>query len=447
MLVGITTISVSVDLLELGRFGFRRARHAAQLLIKAKVVLERDRSQRLVFLADVHAFLGLDRLVQPVAPAASRHQPAGEGVNNDHLSVFHHVLHVALVERVRLDGGFDVVLHLPVLGVGDIANAQQFLDRLPTLICDSDRAVFLIDNVIAAEKLLAFAQPDAEILLPPGVAPLHFFAQLELGNDQARARIFVRCLVGGSGNNQRRTRFVDQDRVHFVDNRVEVAALHAILDLELHVVAEIVEAELVVRAVGDVGGVSLAALVVVQVVHDHADRQPEKLVNFPHPFGVALGQVIVHRDHVHAVAGERIQVAGERGHQRLAFAGFHLGDLALVQNHAANQLHVEVAHLYRAPSCLANHREGLGQNLVERGLFGFLPLVGVGNSFKPRRNARLEFDGLCPQLLVRELLRLQLHRADFTHDGRQALEQALVGSAEDFSKNWIEKHGLLRIPV
>jgi hypothetical protein len=149
-----------------------------------------------------------------------------------------------------------------------------------------------------------------------------------------------------------------------------VAALHAVLELELHVVAQVVEAELVVGAVGDVGGVGGAALVVVEVVDDDADGEAEELVDLAHPLGVALGQVVVDRDHVHAVAGERIQIAGEGGDQRFAFAGFHFGDLALVQHHAADQLHVEVAHLHRAPAGLADHGEGLGQNLVERGALG-----------------------------------------------------------------------------
>ena len=86
-------------------------------------------------------------------------------------------------------------------------------------------------------------------------------------------------------------------------------SLHAILDLELHVVAQVVESELVVGAVGNVGAIGGAALVVVQIVHDHAHRQPQKLVDLAHPLGVALGQVVVHRDHVHAMTQQRIQVA------------------------------------------------------------------------------------------------------------------------------------------
>ena len=194
----------------------------------------------------------------------------------------------------------------------------------------------------------------------------------------ARARVLVRGLLRRAGDDQRRPRFVNQDRVHLVHDRVVMPALHAILDLELHVVAQIVEAEFVVRAVGNVGGIRGAALVVVEIVNDHADGQPQKFVNLAHPLGIALGQVVVHRHHVHAVAGERIQIAGQRGHQRFAFAGLHLRNLALVQHHAADQLHVEVPHLHRAPARLAHHRKGLGQNLVERFLLRLL-------SFRPRR--------------------------------------------------------------
>ena len=254
----------------------------------------------------------------------------------------------------------------------------------------------------------------------------------QLGNDAPHARVLVRRLVRRSGNDQRRTRLVDQDRVHLVHDRVVVPALHAVLDLELHVVAQVVEAEFVVGSVGDVGGVCGPALVVVQIVHDHAHRQPQELVNLAHPLGVALGQVVVHRHHVHAVPGQRVQITRERRHQRFAFAGLHLRDLALVQHHAADQLHVEVPHLHRAPARLAHHRESLGQNLVERVLLRLLDLVRVGNAFEPRRNPRFELGRLGLQLFIRELLDLRLHRTDFNHDRSKPLEQPLIRRAKNF---------------
>ena len=100
-------------------------------------------------------------------------------------------------------------------------------------------------------------------------------------------------------------------------------ALHAIPDVELHVVAQVVEAELVIGAVGHVRGVCGTALFIVQIVNDHADRQPEEAIEPAHPFRVALGQVVIHGNHVHAAAAERIEVNGKRGDQRFAFAGLH----------------------------------------------------------------------------------------------------------------------------
>jgi hypothetical protein len=41
---------------------------------------------------------------------------------------------------------------------------------------------------------------------------------------------------------------------------------------------------------------------------DNADAHPEQPVDLAHPLGVALGQVIVDRDDVDTVAGQRIQI-------------------------------------------------------------------------------------------------------------------------------------------
>ena len=67
----------------------------------------------------------------------------------------------------------------------------------------------------------------------------------------------VAAVFGRAGDDQRRARFIDQDRVDFVDDGEAVAALDHVAQRVLHVVAQIVEAELVVRAVGDVAGVGL----------------------------------------------------------------------------------------------------------------------------------------------------------------------------------------------
>ena len=98
-----------VDLAELLRLGLGRAGHAGELLVHAEVVLEGDGGERLVLALDLHLLLGLDRLVQAVAPAAAGHQAAGELVDDDDLAVLDHVVHVELEERVGAQRLVDVV--------------------------------------------------------------------------------------------------------------------------------------------------------------------------------------------------------------------------------------------------------------------------------------------------------------------------------------------------
>ena len=199
----------------------------------------------------------------------------------------------------------------------------------------------------------------------------------ELGNDFVDAVILVRGFFGGAGNNQRGAGLVNQDGVHFVHDCEMVAALDAIRQVVLHVVAQIVEAEFVVGAEGDVGGVGGAALDVIKIMDDHADGKAEHLVNRAHPFGVAAGEVIVDGDDVHALACERIQIGGQGGDERFSFARLHFGDFALVQDHAADELNVEMAHAERAAARFADQRECRDQGRLQRFL-QFLFVIGIG---------------------------------------------------------------------
>ena len=78
-----------------------------------------------------------------------------------------------------------------------------------------------------------------------------------------------------------------------------------------------------------------------------------------------------------ALAFERVQIGGQRRDERLALAGLHLGDLALVQHRAADELHVEVPHVEHAAAGLADDGEGLGEQVVERLALGE-PLAELG---------------------------------------------------------------------
>ena len=130
---------------------------------------------------------------------------------------------------------------------------------------------------------------------------------------------------------------------------------------------------------------------------DDADGHAEEAVDPAHPLRVAAGEVVVDGDDVDALAVEGVEVGGQRGDQRLAFAGLHLGDLAAVEDDAADELHVEVPHVQHAASGLADDGEGLGQQVVERLALG---------------DARAELRRLGAELLVGERLDRRLERVD-----------------------------------
>src|SRR6202008_2192987 len=99
--------------------------------------------------------------------------------------------------------------------------------------------------------------------------------------------------VGGTGDDQRGAGLVDQDGVDLVDDAVVVAALHQIVERVRHVVAQVVEAELVVGGVSDVGVIGDPTFVGRHGGQDHPDLQPEEAVHPTHPLAVAFGQVVV----------------------------------------------------------------------------------------------------------------------------------------------------------
>jgi hypothetical protein len=106
---------------------------------------------------------------------------------------------------------------------------------------------------------------------------------------------------------------------------------------------------------------------VVLAGHDEADVEAEPLVDAPHPLGVAnAGQVVVDRDEVDALAGQPVEVDGQRRHEGLALAGLHLGDPAEVQRGAAHQLHVVVALADDPLGGLAGDRERLDEQMSSR---------------------------------------------------------------------------------
>ena len=212
--------------------------------------------------------------------------------------------------------------------------------------------------------------------------------------------LFLGRLVVGP-DDERGPRLVDQDAVGLVDDRVVVGPLDGrspswcsprprkacskrlavgVAELEpLQLVAEEVEAELLAGAVGDVAGVGGAAGGVGLAGLDAADGQAEQLVDRRVPVGVALGEVVVDGDDVDALALQGVEVRRQGGDQGLALAGLHLGDAAVVDRRAADELDVVVPLLDRPLGRLADQGERLDEQAVERVALPGLELQGRGS--------------------------------------------------------------------
>ena len=388
-----------IDVLEFVGLGRRGAGHATELLVHAEVILERDRGERLVLRLDRLMLLGLERLVQTFRITAARHHTAGELVDDDHLAVAHDVVLVALEQLVRTQRLIHVVHDRNVLDVVERIRlelagvAQPGLHLLHAGFGEIDGALLFVELVV-------FLGEGRDI----GVNGV----------------IELRAIVERTGNDQRRARFVDQDRVHFVDDGVDVAALHHVFEPVFHIVAQIIEAELVIGAVGDVAVVLALALAVVEPMHDDADGEAQEFVDLAHPFGVALGQIVIHGDDMNAAPGKGIEIDRRRGNQGLALAGLHLGDLAFMQHHAADQLDVEVALAERALAGFADGGKGWLQDIVERRSLGEL---------------LLEFVGARAQRLVGERFQLLFQGVDRIHARTIRADATVVGGTEQLTGN------------
>ena len=117
-----------------------------------------------------------------------------------------------------------------------------------------------------------------------------------------------------------------------------------------------------------------------------------------------------------ALARKGIEIDGKRRRQRFAFARAHFSNLAVIEHHAADQLHVEVTHAEHAPGSFAHHGEGFRQKLVGRRSLG---------------DAVAEFLRLSLEFGIRKRLDGRFKLIDLRHLALILLNQPIVAAAED----------------
>ena len=106
--------------------------------------------------------------------------------------------------------------------------------------------------------------------------------------------------------------------------------------LGLHVVAQIVKTQFVVRGIGHIRTVRFGFLVFGLLREDHTACHTKLRVDLAHPFAITLGEIVVHRNDMNTSTRERIQIGRKGRDKGFTFAGFHFRDIALVQENAAH---------------------------------------------------------------------------------------------------------------
>ena len=313
--------------------------------------------------------------MQAVGEAASGHDAPRELIDDDDLAVLDDVVAVAFHERLGAQRRHEAVGVLDVLRRVEVLHADHLLDLRHGAICRRDRLLLLVDLVVRT--------------------------LLERRDGMCHLDIDVRRLLAGAGDDERRARLIDEDGVHLIDDGIVERALHHLALVDDHVVAQVVETELIVRAERHVAAVGELAFGEIHVVGDEPDGEAEEAIEPPHPLAVALREVVIDRDHVDALARERVEVDGQGRDERLALARAHLGDASVVQTHAADELDIEVAHAEHAARALAHDGKGLRQQVVER---------------LARRQPLLELRRHADELVIRQPLHLRLERIDAVDD-------------------------------
>ena len=384
-----------VDALKFFFLGLGGTGHAGQLVVHAEVVLEGDGGQGFALPLHLYMLLGLDGLMQAVGVAAAHHQAAGELVHNHNLAVLHHIVHIPLHQGMGLQGGQNVVVQLLVVQIGDVVHPEMALGLVDALLGQGNGLFLFLNGVV----LLIF----------------------EAGHKTVGLFVQIGGFVPLTGDNQRRAGLVNQDGVHLVHNGKGVAPLHHIAFTDDHIIPQVVKAHFVVGAVGNVAGIGGPALGVIHIMHDNAYGHAHKAEDVSHPLALKFGQIVVDGDDMHAFAGQGVQIGGQGGGVGFALAGFHLGNAALMQADAADDLHRKQALAVHAPYGLAKRGESVGQNLVQR--FAVL-------------QAGLQFRGFGLQLLVCQGLAGILQRKHFIGNLLQTPDLGVVALAKQFFESF-----------
>ena len=185
--------------------------------------------------------------------------------------------------------------------------------------------IFLINQVIKA-----FFEIDAFLFSIDFIFIGNDFT-FQLTRDLICHTVFLQCaLRRRAADNQRRARLINQDVIHLIDDGIIQLTLHALFQVNHHVIPKIIKTKLIVCAVGDIcligfltgnrlemfPQVAFFAGIITGVKQERNPTltaggllplnagyaHPQSMINRTHPVRMRFGKIIVNRHQMHPSA-------------------------------------------------------------------------------------------------------------------------------------------------
>ena len=126
---------------------------------------------------------------------------------------------------------------------------------------------------------------------------------------------------------------------------------------------------------------------------------------------------------MHALRRQSIEIDSKRCRKRLAFTGSHFSNFAVIEHHAADELHIKVPHAEHAAACLAHNSKGLWQQMLQ--------ILALGKSVS-------KFRSFGSKLIIAELLHGWFKLVDFCAAFAILLHEPVIAAAENLGKKGIK---------
>ena len=265
--------------------------------------------------------------MQTIRPATTLHGTAGVLIDDDNFAIFNDVVNVTRKQ------------HVCAQCRGNVMHQHNVSRRVQRLAFFHDarfnQHLFNQDQTTFGQVNLTAFLINGEVTFALEGIRVFFFLTDQLRNKLVHADVHLGAVFCRTRDDQRRTRFIDQNGVNLIHQRIVQFALNTFFRAKRHVVAQVVKTVFVVSTVGDIGGVSGAFCRCSHTRQVDAHRQAEEFEQWTVVFGVTLGQVVVHGNNVHAFAAQRIQISRQGCGQGFTFTSTHFCDTAVIQNHTA----------------------------------------------------------------------------------------------------------------